>query len=314
MLLMAIVIGLLGYYLYSLETDKPISVSIKNIIPDKKDTNKGEKETKQKEEKTTKKENVEKSERKYAKVTDYNEFFNIDNIINEYYEKVTKQNGEGLLDVYDQSYIKMHKITKKNINLYYDTEYQDISFFTKEIYAKGKNGTDYYFVKGETQKYNFIDEEIIEGTNVDFMIIVDTNNSTYSVYPLSNISSIYTYGSNYNVPSNKVIEDNDHNTYFEKNYTDYTISMYYVNYYMSILYMNTEKAYAMIGSATKAKYDDLEAFTNDLENIYTNILGVNFTGYNATGTNGTRTYSLNTPTGVNVKITEESIMDFTIDF
>ena len=31
------------------------------------------------------------------------------------------------------------------------------------------------------------------------MIIVDTNNSTYSVYPLSNISSIYTYGSNYNV-------------------------------------------------------------------------------------------------------------------
>ena len=318
MVVIITIIAILSYYIYTMKNDKPISISVKEIINkiDNKDddNDEDEEENKNVTEKTRKEKESNDDVRKLEKVTDYDEFFNVDAIINDYYEKLTKSDGEALLDIYDSAYIKVHKINKNNIKLYYETEYQDISFFTREMYVKGRGDINYYFVKGDTQKYDFGKEELIEGNNVYFLIIVDDDASTYSVYPLSNVSSIYNYADSYTIPTNKVIADNDHNTFFEKKYTDYTITMYYINYYRNILYMNTERAYKMLGSSTKAKYEDLESFTKDLENIYTNILGAKFSGYNATGEPGIRTYSLNSPEGISIRMVEETIMNFTIDF
>lgn len=315
LILIILVIGVLGYYLYSMGTDKPISISVKNIIKGNDEDTPQEKEQTKKETKNeTKDSKKEDTVRALQQVKDYKDFFNIDRVINEYYEAVTKSDGDKLLNIYDNGYIKLHKISKKNISNYYDTEFQDISFFSKEMYVKGKNDADYYFVKGETQKYNFIDEEITEGNNVYFMVIVDNFNSTYSIYPLSNISSTYTYASNYNIPSNKSITDNDSNTFIEKEYSDYTIAEYYVNYYRSILFLNTERAYNMTGTLAKAKYPELKDFSKDLENIYTNVLGAKLSGYNVTGEAGSRRYILNSGSEITVTITENSIMDIVVDF
>lgn len=312
MLFILCIIGILGFYLYSMSTDKPISISISDIIG--KDKEEEKEDNKKKEKNKEKDEEQESTSRSLEKVNDYQEYFNIDAVINEYYSHLTHSEGKELLSILDENYKKVHKITKKNISNYYEKQYQDISFYTKEVYVKGKNNVDYYFVKGDTQLYNFFDEEITEGNDVFFMVTVDNNNSTYSIHPLDNVTTTYAYAQKYNMPKNKEIEDTDYNTFIEKEYSDQIIGEYYINYYRSIVYMNTEKAYEMLGASSKEKYYDLETFTNDLENIYNNILNKKYTGFNASGNPGSRIYQFNDGVSYTITITEDSVMNFTIDF
>lgn len=313
MTFICLVIGVLIFYIYSLNNDVKISVSISDIIKNKDKDDDDEKTGEEESGGSSSHKPSEDTLRNLEQVTSYDEFFNIDGVINSYYEYITQKDYGKLLKILDASYIKNHKITKNNAKEVFATEYQDISFYSKEMYVKGKNNAEYYFVKGETQLYNFYDEEIREGESIYFLVIVDTEKSTYSIYPLNSVSSTYEYAKNYNLPKSKNIEDNSYNTYYEKNYSDEMVAIYYVNYYRSIVYMNTEKAYGMLGASSKTKYYDLETFTNNLEDIYSNKLNSRFTGYNATGEDGKKTYTLNNGNEGTIVITEEAIMNFTID-
>jgi len=243
-------------------------------------------------------------------VKDYENFFTINNLINEYYINLIEGDGQVVLNMLDTNYIKKHKITSSNIKNYMENTYHNITYFSKNMYFKGINKMYYYFVNGERQNYSFADEILTEEENVNFLIIVDMNNYTYSITPLDITESVFNYAQTYKMNKDEISFNKD-NVYTTNTVKDEIIATYYIDYFKNMLYLNTEKAYEMLSNDTKAYYETYENFVNNLETIYSNI-STNIFSYSVTGENGKRTYDIIDKNQRKLKLDERSIMDFIV--
>ena len=248
--------------------------------------------------------------RSLGKLNDYQEFFNVNALINAYYFEMTSNNKTALLNIMDPSYIVTKNITENNISNFIVTGYEDITFVSKVIYAKGQNNIMYYFVNGEEQLYNFADEELFEKENINYLVTIDINNGAYSITPLTG-SSLFDYAQSYKMLSSKKIELNNYNEYKASTYSDQTISVYYLNYFRIMLYLNTEKAYNMLSSEYKNSFNDYEDFVNHLESIY-ELLNSNILSYAVKGENGSRYYSIISNNEQRIDFNETAIMNFAV--
>lgn len=246
-----------------------------------------------------------------SSVDDYDIFFTINTIINEYYISQTTNDQTAVLNKLDSAYIKTHKITKSNVKNFMNQNYESISYFSKYMYVKGFNGIKYYFVNGETQSYDFADEILTEQTGINYLVTVDENNRTYSVTPIISSTNVFDYAQDYKM-NTKSIESNDDNKYSKDKMEDDKIVIYYITYYKNILYLNTEKAYSMLTQESKNKYVDYETFVKNLETIYNN-LSTNLLSYAAKGEAGSRKYSGIGMNQFRVDFEEKGIMDFKVD-
>ena len=244
-------------------------------------------------------------------VTSYDLYFSINNIINDYYKQVINKNSEALLNIIDSSYIVSNKINKSNISSFYQDKYQDIAYYAKQMYFKSKNNILYYFVSGETESYNFVEDTLEENDNINYLVIVDRNTNSYSITPLD-IDTVFNYGSIYNMLNNKVIESNLNNSYEQKSYSDEEIIIYYLSYFKNILFINSEKAYNMLTNSYKANFFDYETYFNSIPDIYEKI-STNFLGISSTGEDTKKTYNVITISEVKIAIFEDSIMNFKVE-
>ena len=245
-----------------------------------------------------------------SNVKDYDEFFTINSLINDYYQNMVDDDKSIVLDKIDAAYIKSHKITKNNVKNYMEQNYDDITYVSKYMYVKGLNSILYYFVNGEVQNYDFAAEVLTEKKGINYLIIVDQNNKTYSITPVASDISMFEYAQDYKM-SNKTIEKNDNNKYKLQSINDQSIAIYYLNYFKNMLYLNTEKAYAMLDQNSKNAYDSYEAFVNNLSVLYDN-LSTNLLSYSAKGEKGKRSYSIISTNQKQVNFIEKSIMDYTV--
>ncbi|MBE6155307.1 MAG: hypothetical protein E7164_00950 [Firmicutes bacterium] len=243
-------------------------------------------------------------------VKEYNDYFTINTLINEYYQSMIDDDKTAILNKLDKSYINQHQITKKNIKNYMERNYEDISFISKYIYVKGINDILYYFVNGEVQNYDFASEMLTEKNEINYLVIVDKTNGTYSITPLISDISIFNYAQEYKI-SSKNIESNNNNKYQKQNISDQNVAIYYLNYFKNLLYLNTEKAYSMLDSKSKSRYFDYEDFVINLEDIYSS-LSTNLLSYSVNGEKGKRKYSIVSTNQKKVLLVEKSIMNFTI--
>lgn len=246
-----------------------------------------------------------------SNVNDYATFFTINTLINDYYKDMIDDNKDAILEKLDSSYIKTHKITNSNVKNFMEQNYESISYVTRHMYVKGANKVLYYFISGETQNYDFAAKVLTESNGINYMIIVDQNNKTYSITPIMSNISMFDYAQEYKM-GNKSIEKNDSNKYHEDNINDKNIAIYYVNYFKNMLYLNTEKAYAMLDENSKNLYDSYEAFVNNLPTLYENI-STNLFSYSATGEDGNRKYSVISTNQNKISFTEETIMNFKVN-
>ena len=244
-------------------------------------------------------------------VNDYQEFFNINSLINTYYSDITSKKYTEVLKLLDPSYIINNGITEKSITNYIDNRYSEVIYFSKTIYVKAQNGIKYYFINGEEQLYSFGEETLEERENIKYLVIVDTNNGdTYSITPL-NTNLLFDYAQNYKMLSSKKIEFNNYNKHKKEKYSDQTISVYYLNYFRDILYLNTQKAYNMLSTEYRNTFTDYEDFANHIEEVYS-LLNSNIYGYSIDGNDGKRSYSIITMKESYVDFTETSIMNFKV--
>lgn len=244
-------------------------------------------------------------------VTDYNEFFNVNNIINKYYSYAVNHNYDSILEIFDSDYIMTNKIVKSNANKFVDVSSDEVSYYAKNMYRKGQGGVRYYFASGEMQKYDFTNEELNEVNNISFMVIIDYNSGTFSITPLASTDDIVNVAKEYELPKSKVIKKSNVNVYEEQSYTDEIISVYYVSYFKNMLYLNSDKAYNMLSTQTKVKYPELKNFSDDLSNIYESIMP-NLFSYGVSGSDGKRKYSLIMNNQKEIVFQESSIMNFTV--
>ena len=247
----------------------------------------------------------------FSQVKDYDIYFTINSIINKYYEEITNNNYKQVMGYLDDYYIRNNKITGNTIYNFVKTGYQDITYYSKLMYVKSSGKIFYYFVEGEEQLYNFIDERLTEEENVAYLVIVDKNNDTFSITPLKT-PSFLEYAKNYVVSNNKAVKANAYNTYFINTTTDEAMCSYYINYFKTLLYLNTEKAYNMLDSSYKSTFKDYEDFVNNLQKVY-DKLNPRLLNYSVKGENGRRVYSVINQNNVKIEMTESSILNFKIN-
>ena len=306
-IIILIIISLLIYYFSDDSSNFSISNTISNIVS-KPNENTNTNSSNNKSNNNT---IIYEDHPNLENVIDYNNYFTINNIINDYYKKIINNDTESLLDIIDKSYIISNKLNKTNINSLYQNNYQDITYYSKEMYFKSKNNIMYYFVSGETESYNFTEDTLEENTNINYLVIIDSNNNSYSITPLD-VEVVFNYGSIYNMLDNKEIESNANNKYANVSYSDEDISILYIAYYKNILFINSEKAYDMLTNSYKLKYNDYEDFFNNIPNIYESLT-TKFLGSSASGDNGKRTYNIITTNEIKITIYENSIMNFNIE-
>lgn len=245
-------------------------------------------------------------------VKDYNDFFTINTIINEYYGNLVNNEQSIVLNKLDEDYVKSHNINKSNIKNYMENNYHSISYYATNIYVKGINDIYYYFVSGESQNYNFFEETLDEKEKINYLIIVDNADYTYSITPLDVKDNVFKYAQEYKMKKNN-IEFKSDNSIISSTINDEVIMVYYLNYFQTLLYLNTEKAYNMIDPEIRSQFGSYEDFVNNLDSIYSNI-STNIFSYSINGKDSQRTYNIIDNKQRKITITEKSIMNFTIKF
>ena len=245
-------------------------------------------------------------------VNDYGVFFNVNDLINNYYKTMVDNDTSANYKLLDSSYIVLNNINELNVRSYMKSGYSDITYVSKTMYFKSRDNILYFFVSGELQLYNFSTKLLSEENGVKFLVTVDSNNKAYSIYPLT-IDEIYSYAQNYKMLESKfVANNNSYNEYETKTYSDEDIASIYFNYFKSLLYINSEKSYGLLSDTTKnSKYPTFEEFGKGLNSLYES-LNSNILSYSANGASGKKTVSVVDGNNKKIDFVESSIMNFSV--
>ncbi len=240
----------------------------------------------------------------------YNTFFAINNVINNYYTNLENKDSGALIGIIDNVYQITNSLNISNIYNHLKPDVDEVTYYSKKIYVKSLNEYSYYFVNGEAQNYDFGEEILTEENNVNYLVIVNTKDQVYSITPLGKVN-ISSYANEYKINERKIINKNGYNVYEENELSDENVAVFYLSYYQTLLYLNTEKAYNMLES--KTNYPTLEVFTRNLESLY-KYINTNLLSYGAKGQDGNKSYSVIMDNQNRMTLKEQSIMNFTVNF
>ncbi len=117
------------------------------------------------------------SEDKYKIVTNYSNFFTIENCVNRYLNVIKSKNADDLLTLLNDEYKNKHNINKDNIYNYTGEIKNKTTFQAKKMYQDNNK----FYVSG------YLMEETIDSLKImdDYYLIIETNkeNNIYDVTP-----------------------------------------------------------------------------------------------------------------------------------
>lgn len=196
---------------------------------------------------------------KFIEVENYNTFFSVNDAINNFYDLMTLNNSNLILDVLDPDFIVENNINDDNIKEFIINNKDDIYFYAKKMYQKGIGNTLYYFISGERHDY---ENSLIEINHVNLLIAVDVNSNSYFIREIDT-NNIYDYAKDYK-EVNRTLDDNGNNTFKYLSLSKMDVANYYLDYYKNVLFVNTEYAFNILDEETKNLYTDLEEFSNNM--------------------------------------------------
>lgn len=135
---------------------------------------------------------------KYIDLTDYNEYFKVNNCIDNFILALENKNEDDLLKLYDESYIKKNGINRDNI-LDFSLDIKKLSYsyvITNIKYANVSNSVKRYYVKGYIKPYEIdiepdVDIDIIEDNeydatmyNMNLYVVIDNYTHLFSIIPV----------------------------------------------------------------------------------------------------------------------------------
>ena len=189
-------------------------------------------------------------------VDEYNNFFTITNYVNNYLEYSSTYNASKLYDVLYSDYIDSKGITINNLFDYLKEYSIDTSVEVNKIeYVSVKNNYIYY-IQGKLNEMTFDTTNVIDN-DFRIIVIVDFDNSTYAVYPLSDkddYKKIIDSIKKINIDSNS-----NNRTIKSDLITKEKICVLYLSDYVNKLNYDIEEAYKLLDDITKKNYS-LEKF------------------------------------------------------
>lgn len=205
---------------------------------------------------------------------DEDRFFTLQRIINNYYDIIRSNDAERLYNVLVENYIYNNNITLNNVLSILDNSYEDTSYIAKDIqYIEGENIT-YYIINGYLLNQIIVTEELQYNSDVNFMVII--KNNTYAIYPLQDVD-INEFLERYDFKNDENI--NSANTYTNVFVVVENKLTTYINEFLTLMFVDSQRAYNMLSDESKDLYGSLDNFNQRLYNIYQSISPVVFSYY-----------------------------------
>lgn len=205
---------------------------------------------------------------------DEDRFFTLQRIINNYYDIIRSNDAERLYNVLVENYIYNNNITVNNVLSVLDNSYEDTSYIAKDIqYIEGENIT-YYIINGYLLNQIIVTEELQYNSDVNFMVII--KNNTYAIYPLQDVD-INEFLERYDFKNDENI--NSANTYTNVFVVVENKLTTYINEFLTLMFVDSQRAYNMLSDESKDLYGSLDNFNQRLYNIYQSISPVVFSYY-----------------------------------
>jgi len=183
-------------------------------------------------------------------VNEYKDFFSITNYVNSYINNASSEDYEIVYNLLDKKYINKNDITSSNISEYVKSYPIGSSVKVSSMkYIKLKDNS-MYFIEGKINQNTF-DGEIEIDDNFKIIVMLDTNNSSYSIYPITeDYERIINSIRRINIKNN-----NDNKiTNSSTSITNEQICVLYLSDYVSLLNSDIDESYNKLSEGMKKIY------------------------------------------------------------
>lgn len=245
----------------------------------------------------------------FSRLIEEKRLFELQNIINNFYQNISIGNNEKVYKLLDSNYSSENNITEENAIEFFNIEYENTYFTLENAYYNPDSDITYYFVHGYYINAPVGIGEIKYESSKNFLVIVGKNDY-YVIRPLLDTINILDYANSYNVT---LYDIPMYNRFVDYNITEENKIMSYLSNYINILYKDTAKSYNMLDESMKEKYYNLEIFENDLANVYNSIL-INYIGKTRDAQSDRVIYTLTDANNRTMKIIEYYPLDYKISF
>ncbi len=242
---------------------------------------------------------------KLSFVDDYSTFFSVTREVDNYINYIAKDDRSSIINLLDNKYISNSNVDELKFDNY--TSFTSLDSRNISYVKIGKNYL--YLVKGKIIEVNYDTTIIIDD---DFMILVlnDTLNNSYSVYPVN--------GKNFEEIINSIkkinIDSNDVNGIIKSNQlSDVDVCKLYFSDYVNKLLNNTREAYDMLNSDMKKKFDGYEDFDKQINDNLDKITSLSKLCKKDEYKDG-RVYSVIDNNENSYFFTENGVMNYKVDF
>ena len=236
-------------------------------------------------------------------------FFNIEKSINDYYYLLTNSKNNDLYTILEKDYIIENNITIDNILEKIENKYSSTSYKAKEIYYNKDSVVTYYFINGYFIDTSMSEDDFKYYENVNYLVIVSENNN-YVIRPLSNNINIEEYAKSYSLD---YIEINNNFKISSANISEKNKLTIYINEFLNLLFLDTNKAYNMLDENTKNNYNNYNDFKSKINDIYSKLSSVVFS-YSVKKIGNINEYDIIDNKQNKIKITEYNTMNYKIYF
>lgn len=241
-------------------------------------------------------------------LTNEEEYFKIQNTINDYYTKLVVKDNEGIYNILDENYILENNITKTNVTNIIYSDYETVNYTAKEIYYNKNSLVTYYFVNGYVFNQTIMEDDFSYEKNANYIVIV--KNGSYIIKPLPSQIDIENYAKNYDI---KDLEINSKTKLVETSINEKNKLVTYIAEFMNLLILDSERAYNMLDEETKNKYLSFDDFYSQRYNIYNNF-STNIFAISKNEDEDNTVYSIKDSNQKTIKITEIRVMDYRIGY
>lgn len=241
-------------------------------------------------------------------VDEYSTFFAVVNDVNQYLTFVSQKNIDAIYALLDDTFISQNKVTKDNVLSNVLTVEENTIVQANNIYYQEINGNYLYFLEGSLLKNEYEKNSIVD-SNYKIFIVVDYENSSYSLIPYKEED-----GNNNPLKNNSInIKRDNYNHMLTSGIitNNYICNIYYSKF-LNQLFSNTGSTYDLLTKQmqqdyTKSAYVDL--VEHNLQNISPTIEDCQL---NEVEEN--RIYQITDKNNNKFEFIEESIMNYKVNF
>ncbi len=254
------------------------------------------------------------------KVKDPNIFYSISYCIERYYNSLFYEDGVNIqTDIEEKSkeiynmlskeYIDTNEITQANVFEKSERLDNTVAFTPIEIDSYSMEEYEIFKVTGELKDS---ETEQVFGER-KFIVTLDYNNTTYSIYPLAENTDMTKVNIGTDEANMSPIEKNDNNQFIIITTKYDALLKRYVAYYKSLTKTNLQKAYDMLEEEYKTKrFGNFEKFQQYIQNNQDIVERINVAKYQIQDGENYTQYVILDDLGNYYLIKENAVMDFEI--